>query len=270
VIALWKRPLTLANGTKIHVLPSVNLRPLITDANGDLVEGDNSPDDFPPVGEAVITLADGSTVTVPYERAYYSMDLTTLARVKIQIGGGIGSTHDTLLSTIITDVSARMEAYMRRSVAKQTYTKTYPIGRLATQFRLDAFPVESITYIRYGDHPDNIDDAAYNLDATSYVLEDELTGLIRLHIETPLNTPRRPGYATVQWVGGMAEDVADLILLFPQIARAADMQVAYEFKRRHTPGGNVQTEGGSTGFDGEMDWLDNVLKTLNHFRRHVV
>lgn len=270
MIALWKLPLTLADGTKIHELPTVNLRPRIIDANGDEQEGENSPDDFPPTGEAVIQLANGSTVTVPYERAYYSMDLTTLARVKTQLGGTLGSGYDTLLGSIITDVSARMETYMRRNVAKQTYTKTFPIPRLDTIVRLDAFPVESITYIRYGGHPDSIDDAAYNLDATSYVLEDELTGLIRFHIDTPLNTARRPGYATIQWVGGMADDVSDLILLFPQIARAADMQCAYEFQRRHTLGGNVQTEGGSTGFDGELDWLDHVLKTLDQFRRHVV
>lgn len=269
MIALWKLPLTLEDGTKVHRILSVNLRPLVTLEDGTRVEGDNSPDDFPPTGAAVHTLEDGSTVTVPYERAYYSMDLTTLARVKVQLGGVSGTSADALLGTIITSVSARMEGYMRRNVLKQTYTKTYPLPRLNTVLRLEAFPVESVTYVRYGGHPADLDTADRNLDTRAFVLEDELSGVLRFTIDTPLTTARRPGYVKVQWVGGMAEDIADLILLFPEIAQAADVQCAYEYQRRRHPVGDVQTEGGSTSFGGEMGWAASVRETMDRYRRHL-
>jgi uncharacterized phiE125 gp8 family phage protein len=267
VIALWKLPLTLDDGTKVHEILSVNLRPLVTLEDGTRAEGENSPDDFPPVGGGVYTLDDGSTVTVPYERAYYSMDLTTLARVKTQLGGISGTTADALLATIITSVSARMEGYMRRNVLKQTYTKTYPIPRLDTVLRLEAYPVESITYVRYGAHPADLDTADRNLDARAYVLEDDLGGLVRFAIPTPLNNSRRPGYAKVQFVGGMAEDIADFILLFPELAQQASIQCAYEYQRRRHPVGDVQTEGGSTSFGGEMGWAASVRETMDRYRR---
>lgn len=263
-MTLYKVRITNGDGTITHSLPYVIAEDGVT-----VVPLSMDPNESPPTGRAYVLEDDGVTRTyLDWIFAAYSMDLTTLTRVKTSLGGISSSAYDTLLSQIITDVSARFERYMRRQVYQTTVTKTFPLSQLSTVITLDAAPVTSITSIKYASHPSDFA-ATTAMDTDNYVLEDSAAGHVRFLVQTPLNDRRRPGYVQIVYVGGMAASVGDFIAAYPDITRAADVQCGYEFQRRNTPGGNVTTEAGSTAFDSALGILDSSKAVLDSYRRYL-
>lgn len=267
-MAIWKLPIVLADGTRTRVALGSDGEIRIIDSDGSsIVVVANDPDDLPPTGVPYVVDSDGSTrIPLAYERSWHSMDMTTIARVKALMGGNITSASDANLTEIVEDVSSRFERYMRRQVLKQTNTETYPLRRYGSVLSLKATPVTSITSLKYTTHPSDFPDTTA-MDAGLYVLENEESGLVRFVGQMPFSSARVPGYIQAIYVGGMADDTADFIASWPDIARAADQQCAEEFRRRNTPGGNVQSDGGTTQYNGQLDLLEGVRRTLDGYRR---
>lgn len=192
------------------------------------------------------------------------MQLTTLARVKAHIGGFTTTASDDLLTSVIDSVSARFERYLWRTVAKQTYTEVLPARNAEKVFALSAVPITTVTTVKYETHPDYfasgtaLDSKLWTYDANG--------GYLRLI----MTTPYKPGFVQVAYVAGMATDTTDFIARFPDIAQQADVQVAYEYSRRNTPGGNATFGQGGTSHTGELDLLPTVTKALNMHRRVTV
>ena len=269
-MGIYKIPVRLADGSIRHINPGASGRFYVVDTDGSSIEITVDPDDAPPTGRAYVVDSDGSTrIYVSYVYAVSSMDLTTTARVKANLGGISSSASDSLIDGIVTDVSYRFERYMRRQVLRQAATATFPASRFSTILSLPAYPVTSITSIKYATHPSEFADATA-MAATEYVLEDQDAGLVRFLVEMPLLDDRRPGYLQVVYTGGMAEDTDDFIATYPDVARAADVQCAYEFQRRNSPGGNATNDGGSTAFDGPLGLLESSRQALTPYRRIVI
>src|SRR5688572_13101372 len=189
------------------------------------------------------------------------MNLTTITRVKASLGGISTADHDNMLVNIVESVSARMERYMRRQVLRRTLTETVPLEQYGTTYTLDTAPVTALTSVKYVSHPSQTDDATA-MDATNYVLEDASVGLVRLTFDAYLNSRRLPGYLVFTYTGGMADDTADFVATYPDIAHAADLQCAHEFLRRNSPGGNASSETSSTAYTGDLELLATVKQTL--------
>lgn len=201
--------------------------------------------------------------------AVYSMNLTTLARVKASLGGLSSTQHDTTLTNIIESVSSRFERFMRRQVLERSLTETVPLAQFSTTYSLDTYPVTAITSIKYVSHPSD-SATATALDATSYVLEDPSSGLVRFLFDATRRSNRLPGYLVIAYTGGMAEDTADFVATYPDIAHAAELQAAYEFQRRNAPGGNATGSTSSTAYTGDMDLLPAVKTVLYGHRREML
>lgn len=267
-MAIWRLPIVLADGTRVRVALDSESRIEVVDSDGStIIAVANEPDELPPDGVPYVVDSDGSThIPLAFERVYHSMNLTTIARVKSLLGGNITTASDTLLTTIVEDVSSRFERYMRRQILKQTNSEDYPLRRGSTVLSLKATPVESITSLKYAGNPSQFASTTA-LDAELYALENDEAGLVRFLGQMSLTSARLPGYVRAVYVGGMAEDTADFIDLWPDIARACDQQCAEEFRRRNTPGGNVSSEAGGTQFNGQLDLLEGVQRTLDGYRR---
>lgn len=267
---IFKLGVVLADGTRRR-FGLLDGRVRIVRADGTVVALANGPTDVSPLdgGQARVVRANGTVALLAYEEDWYSMQLTTLARLKAHLGGIATSGQDAILTSTIDDVSVRVERYLRRQILRQTNVETVPLRRWATTISLDAYPVTSITSIKYAAHPSDFSSVNV-LDARLYVLEDAVAGLVRFLISTSVATHRLPGYVQMTYVGGMATDTADFMLTWPDLARAVDLQCAYEYQRRNTPGGNVTSDAGGTAFIGELDWLVSVRATLDMYRRHVI
>lgn len=235
---------------------------------GGVTEITNSPDQAPPNGQFPITLRGGGTALIPFYASYgSSMDITTVARVKTQLTGISGSSEDAFIQEIITGLSGYFERYMRRVLLKQTYTKEIRLRRWKQIVSLDAFPIESVTSIKYCENPSGFSTATA-MDASAYaILEDGTTGVIEFLREMPM----APGFLQIVFVGGMAEDQAELELNYPELVQACDMQCVHEYNRRYTPGGNITFGGGSTSFDfSSVELIPRVKGVLDTFRRHYI
>lgn len=247
---------------------NASLRVEVLNQAGTPIEITNSPDQTPPNGQFPVTLRGGGVALIPFYASYgSSMDITTVARVKTQLTGISGTSEDAFIQEVITGLSGYFERYMRRVLLKQTYTKQHYVRRWKQIVSLDAFPIESVTSIKYCENPSGFSTATA-MDASSYaILEDGTTGVIMFLREMPL----APGFLQIVFVGGMAEDQAELELNYPELVQAADMQCVHEFNRRFSPGGNVTFGGGSTSFDfSSVELIPRVKGVLDTFRRHYI
>lgn len=192
------------------------------------------------------------------------MDLTTIARVKT-LRGITDTQSDTVLSQIVTVVSARAEALMGRHAQRVARTEELEIGQgekivVFRGYPLDATATLTVTYSSLP-----VDTGASALVRNQDYFLDDNSGLLRLLFRP---TSWRPGYVRAIYTGGMAADTTAFITAFPEVAGALDQQVVYEFARRAVPGGSLETrDGGATFASKEVDWLSGVLDVLTAHRR---
>lgn len=262
---IWKLPTIDENGVKRRVTIHETLRPLTYDESGERIAGVNSPDADPPVGGAVVIDENGDTVIVPYEEDSYSFALTTVARIKTRLAI-TSSQHDTALDQIVHEVSARFERYLNRTIVKADQTDVYPVRNGRTLLTLKATPVTSIASVKQAWHGSALASASA-MQATEYMLESAQNGQLRFMSPLVSGSARTPTYVQVEYRGGMALDTTDFMLTWPDIALAAEIQAAYQFERKMTPGGNASFEGGGSSFTGDLELLPNVRHTLDLHRR---
>jgi hypothetical protein len=202
------------------------------------------------------------------------MDYTTRARVKTLLGiANADVSQDSLIDQLITSVSERFDAEMRRHSLQTSRVEVYSIKLSRRLVTLKGAPVNgAATFtIKLNDTTD-FTTATTLVRNDDYVLEDT-AGVVRLVSQgTPFTAgsmarPILPYYIQVTYTGGLATTTANLISSYADLAQACDLQVAYLHRRRTTPGGNVTMGDSSTQFTKDYQFLDEVRYTLNRYKR---
>jgi len=202
------------------------------------------------------------------------MDYTTRARVKTLLGiANADVSQDSLIDQLITSVSERFDAEMRRHSLQTSRVEVYPIKLSRRLVTLKGAPVNgAVTFtIKLNDTTD-FTTATTLVRNDDYVLEDT-AGVVRLVSQgTPFTAgsmarPILPYYIQVTYTGGLATTTANLIASYADLAQACDLQVAYLHRRRTTPGGNVTMGESSTQFTKDYQFLEEVRYTLNRYKR---
>jgi len=202
------------------------------------------------------------------------MDYTTRARVKTLLGiANADVSQDSLIDQLITSVSERFDAEMRRHSLQTSRVEVYPIKLSRRLVTLKGAPVNgAVTFtIKLNDTTD-FTTATTLVRNDDYVLEDT-AGVVRLVSQgTPFTAgsmarPILPYYIQVTYTGGLATTTANLIASYADLAQACDLQVAYLHRRRTTPGGNVTMGDSSTQFTKDYQFLEEVRYTLNRYKR---
>lgn len=203
-----------------------------------------------------------------------ALDLTTLARVKTLLGES-GASLDALLSQLISSVSARFEEEMRRHTLRAARTEVYPVKMTRRMLTLKGAPVDPAAAItvKYSDTTDFASSPTL-VKNSDYVIEDEM-GVIRL-ITTgdafaagKMQRPFMPYYVQVACTSGMATSTANFISAYPEIAQACDIQTAYLFKRKVSPGGDVKVGDSYSQFTRDYGLLDEARSALSKHKRIV-
>lgn len=192
------------------------------------------------------------------------VNLTTQARVKEHLGGMASAPAATLaiIDQLIVAASASFERYLRRRVLEAAFTEVIYAREGKRVYALNAYPVVSVTSLKFATQ--NVFTASTAIATTGYSVDLE-GGFVRFQ---PYSAPFfGAGYLEVIGVGGMGTDTADFIVNFPDIAQAADEQIAYAYMRRTNPGGNITFTGGATQHTSEHDYLKGVMRTLEKHRR---
>lgn len=165
---------------------------------------------------------------------------------------------------------------MLRHAEQTARTEVYRLPPHKRILSLKGFPVnDAVTFtVKVSTTRDFSESTALTED-TDYSLEPEI-GVIRFFTR-PTGTSHpvsgaliQPAFVQVVYTGGMATNVAGIVSSFPEVARAADLQVAYLWKRRSHPGGNLQL-GGQSGTDyqeKEYGYLRAVLDVIGQHKRH--
>ena len=185
--------------------------------------------------------------------------LTDKTRVKALLELGTNTDHDDLLDTMIAAVSSECEKYIKVALKRQGYTREYVLPQHKRKLLLGVYPLQTVTSVKYSN--DTTDWSAITaMGATEYRVNMQ-TGSIRFLRQ--MTYPH--GFVQVVMTGGLAGDLTSAVSLYPDLVRSVDMQVAYEWRRRDTPAGDVTTAGGSTTFTAQVNVLDKVRKIWDYY-----
>ena len=190
------------------------------------------------------------------------MNLTTLAAVRAFLAIDAADTsQDALLTSLIVSASDACERYMDRFTEECGRIEEYEVGRGQEIVLLRAFPVVSVLSMKYAS--DTNDWGAVTALTDSEFRVDLKLGLARIKRSTGYD----PGYLRAHYVGGMGASVADFATEYPELSQSVARQVAYEFRRRDIPAGDVSIQGGTTTFQGQMTLLHDVQRVWDAHRR---
>jgi uncharacterized phiE125 gp8 family phage protein len=170
-----------------------------------------------------------------------TFDGTTLERIRLALLKDSDDTkHDSILSLLITEASAQVEAYLARPFLLESRQELQSVDdpRQISIF-LHAAPVASVASVEF-DSSGQFAGLETTIDADRYIL-DLRTGEMRLRF-TPsvgFNCWR------VTYTAGLAADTAALIAAYPLIARAIDLQVVALYHRVDDPQAESRSLGGA-------------------------
>ena len=161
------------------------------------------------------------------------MDLTTAARVAAILIPGSTPTqqYSAVIAPFITMVSGMIENYLNRNITIGEYTEYFDVNLSDRVFRLRAYPVTSMSTVRY--------DTEQVWDSSTIITPDQYrspvydpNGLLTLVAgrAVPLGFAARA--LKVVYTGGMATNTANFIANFPVIATIADRMVAQYYVSR--------------------------------------
>jgi len=211
------------------------------------------------------------------------LDFTSLARVRSVLGfQDDDRTKDADLSRLIRAVSGDMEDEMRRFFKVAAYTEILDLLPPNLMVVLSGTPVldTPAPVVELSNTRDFTNDFTTLVRGSDFVLEND-TGKVRMMgavrgVRDPYSGQvLGPAYVRVQYTGGAAETQYELEQSYPRIAEAAELQVAYEFQRQKSPGGNVRVGAGSTDFGDRfheqgINWLPLVRRVLEYHKRRSV
>ena len=186
--------------------------------------------------------------------------ITTAASVKAKrdlTGTGL----DAVIARLIDSVSQMARDYMGRELLAASYTEVLPLRARRRYVTLKAFPLTSVTSVKYASSRDFTNVTA--MDAAGYqVLLPQ--GQIYL---AGLSTWFEPGFLQIVYAGGMAADTTAFMAAFPRISVAADDEVIARLNRRLVPDGSPQALGSSVAYQDELKPLTDFYAALDPHRR---
>ena len=193
------------------------------------------------------------------------MDLTTLARVRTLLKD-TSTQNDTLIDQLIDAVSPQLERILNRHAMETDRTEQYDVAPGQEVFLLRGFPVLASpaavvknSLSRDFTAASAIDTASYYIDLTRGILHIDLVGL-----------EPGPGTLQVAYTGGLATTTANIITLWPDIAAACELQVAYLIQRKDELGlASFSAEGGSVAQALPTKILEGARELLQPYRRMV-
>jgi hypothetical protein len=190
-----------------------------------------------------------------------SMQLATLTELKTLLEKS-DTDQDELLNLILTNVSARIESYLNRGLAKATRVESRNGGR--TNYHLFSYPVSASSPLVV-----SVDGTAKTLDVDYQVFEEE--GIISF-----MNLPAETKFKNVSfsYTGGYdlkttGETEEEIILVPDDLKHAALLQTAFEFRNRDNIGvQRIDMAGGNRVLYGELTrLLPGVKQMLARYRR---
>tara|TARA_R100000951_G_scaffold54731_2_gene46002 strand:+ start:30 stop:644 length:615 start_codon:yes stop_codon:yes gene_type:complete len=197
------------------------------------------------------------------------MDATTIARVKALLDIS-SSTHDTVLTTMVSAVSKRFESFLDRPLLAEARTETYSIRPRQNKLFLRAYPVSAVTSVKIATDWDYA--AATAVSSGDYHVTSD-TGCVHFQffpVTSYLgsNYEAAPDAIQVIYTAGFDTTTNNLITNYPDIAMAADLQVVAMWRRRDTPQGNsISVGGGSISYEKPFDLIPDVVHALAPHRR---
>lgn len=200
-----------------------------------------------------------------------SLEITTTTRVKAAglLGIDVADTkYDTLLGQLVAEVSAQFESYIGHSFLLAERQETLDVRYLTNRVFTEHFPIASISDVqmRYGIQFAWGGTGARSVVATEYDFEAD-SGMISFAGSLFVG----PRSLRITYTAGFAADTATFLTGYPEIASAADRQIAHYFQRRNQPeAGSVSISGSSAMRQTAADLLPSVVRTLDPWRRRVL
>jgi len=193
-----------------------------------------------------------------------SLQLTTIARVKTVLSKN-DSADDQFLTSLVAEVSTKIEQFVGRAMLQAERTEVYDGEPRMNRLTLFNAPVSAISSIktRASITTDWSNVTAIDTDNDELQEADGRSGVLLLNFQPYV------GLSTIQavYTAGFGADTSDLLANYPDIAAAAERQVAYEFdRRRQVDGATIQIQGAQEGSIPETQLLRAVKETLWAYR----
>lgn len=191
------------------------------------------------------------------------MDLTTAARVNARRGQD-ATLDETLIGTLITEVSDDVETYLQRHTQSTARTEVFELDYAQDDFRLTGYPVTNVSSVAVSV---DLDFAASEiLSASSYFLRSDVG---RLHLIAPATA--QPTYVQVNYTGGMAADTTAFVAAFPAIAGAVEAAVIEMLARADQPGvSETRLRDGGVTYQAAVNMLPLLRRRLDQHKRTVI
>lgn len=187
-------------------------------------------------------------------------DLSTVARVKA-LAEETSSDWDAWFTAELAAVSYEIALFMGRHIVTAERTEDYELGIGRSVLTLDAAPCSAIGTVIYA--PDRAFTATTAMNTREYSTSLP-GGWVRLHQPSYYS----PGYLRLTYTGGLGADTAAIVVAYPDIARAVDLEVVHRWRRRDTLDGNVKTmSGGATMHEGPLKLHPETRRRLAPYRR---
>lgn len=192
-----------------------------------------------------------------------TLDATTSTRAKLALKLSSDDTsQDAWLTAAIDAVSVQLEKWLGRHFESTSRTVYLDVAGPRTEsFQLSAVPVSSITSIK---NSATWDWATQDAIDTEDYFTDEDSGEVFFNRQLQ----KGPRALQVVYTGGLAADSPALIAAYPEIAQAADLQIASMYRRRSTPQGTSTSPkgGGSLTFEGPLELIKASKELISHLR----
>ena len=156
------------------------------------------------------------------------VNATTLARVKALLGD-TGSANDAILNTLIESVSRELEAYIGYPLALASRTEVYDLELGDDFLFLRTIPVVSVEAVKVG--PTYWDFASLTALTADQDYRLGRDGQIYFNFRSDGGFQK----AQVQYTAGLGASEAAVVTAAGDLAHAADMQIAEEWRRRLNP-----------------------------------
>jgi len=183
-----------------------------------------------------------------------SIQLETLTNVKTHLDISTTS-HDTMLTSLIKQVSASIEKFLNRSLSSAQYTEYFNGGRL--HYYVKAYPIDTSKTLTV-----TVKDSAKTVNDDYYVWADD--GLFEFESEPSDSEPK---IVKIVYTGGYT--VTDGIIAVPDdLKRACTLEVVRAYRNRDKLGfTSVSYPDGNISTLSTKEFLPEVLPILQRYRR---
>lgn len=191
-----------------------------------------------------------------------TLDVTTLERFKEGrvYGGQSGAVEDSLLSNLITAVSANIERELDRFLTEESHTEIFDVRRNQARFFVRGYPINETT-----DAVQIFNDTLNQFPASSEIVRVNFTvnpDIGRIVVNQQLLSSGVDALKVV-YIGGMGTDTVDFYTRFPDIEKVAWQEMAHWLQRRPNFGAVSQSGGsGNISHSAALDLLPDSKRLL--------